>query len=256
MMRPIWVLATNTYKEVIRDRILYALILFAILLMGLSLALGQLSFAEQTRISANFGLSAIHLVAVALAIFVGSNLVFKEIEKKTILTILVRPISRTQFILGKALGLSLLIFTMILALACILGLVFLMLGKPIDQRLAIVLLGLFGESLVLLGFTLVFSMITKPLLVVCFSIGVFLIGHWQSSLDFFVKKANGGPLLPVSWVLQHFLPDLEKLNWKDLVLYGQPVDWASKASAMAYAGAWFAVCVCIAALIFKRKDVG
>ena len=76
-MKSIWVLAKNTYKEVIRDRILYALLMFAVLLIGLSLALGQLSFAEQARISANFGLSAIHLAAVTLAIFVGSNLVYK-----------------------------------------------------------------------------------------------------------------------------------------------------------------------------------
>src|ERR1044071_5461067 len=122
-MRPIWILAVNTFREVIRDRILYALIVFAILLIGLSLALGQLSFAEQARISANFGMSAIHLCAVALAIFVGSNLVYKEIEKKTIMTILVRPISRLQFIFGKALGLTMVIVTMILGLACILALV-------------------------------------------------------------------------------------------------------------------------------------
>lgn len=255
-MRPIWVLAKNTYKEVIRDRILYALILFAFLLIGLSLVLGQLSFAEQARISANFGLSAIHLVAVVLAIFVGSNLVTKEIEKKTILTILVRPISRLQFILGKALGLSLLILTMMMGLLAILSLVFWGLGVTIDLRLAIVLAGLLAEALILLGFTLVFSMFTKPLLVVCFSVGVFLIGHWQGSLSFFAQKSQGGILVPISWLVRHFLPDLERLNWKDLVLFDQPLDLSAKMISLTYAAAWFTVCVMIAALIFKRKDVG
>jgi ABC-type transport system involved in multi-copper enzyme maturation permease subunit len=256
MIRPVWVLATNTYKEVIRDRILYAMILFAILLIGFSLALGQLSFAEQSRISADFGLSAIHLVAVALAIFVGSNLVYKEIEKKTILTILVRPRSRTQFIIGKALGLSLLILTMIFGLACILALVFLMLGMSLDQRLLLVLLGLLSEAMVLLGVTLVFSMITKPLLVVCFSTGVFLIGHWQGSLDYFARKPDSGVLGPVNWMVSHFLPDLERLNWKELILYPDPIDWTSKSASLAYAAAWFGACVCLAAILFKRKDVG
>jgi ABC-type transport system involved in multi-copper enzyme maturation permease subunit len=255
-MRPIWILAKNTYKEVIRDRILYALLLFAVLLIGLSLALGQLSFAEQARISANFGLSAIHLVAVALAIFVGSNLVYKEIEKKTILTILTRPISRLQFILGKALGLSLIILTMIFGLACVLMLVFWGLGMGVDARLGVVLAGLLAEALVLLGFTLVFSMITKPLLVVCFSIGVFLIGHWQGSLEFFAKKAQGGALGVISTVVHYGLPDLERINWKDLVLYNQPIEWAAKAGALAYAISWFGLCVCLSAIIFKRKDVG
>lgn len=255
-MRAVWVLAKNTYKEVIRDRILYGLILFAFLLIGLSLALGQLSFAEQARISANFGLSAIHLSAVVLAIFVGSNLVYKEIEKKTILTILVRPISRLQFILGKALGLSLLIATMMLGLLGILALVFFGLGKPVDSRLVIVLTGLFGEAMILLGFTLLFSMISKPLLVVCYAIGIFLIGHWQSSLEFFANKSQGGSIKTIYWLVSHSLPDLERLNWKGLVVYDLPLDLASKLIAMGYAASWFAVCIVLATIIFQRKDVG
>jgi len=255
-VRPVWVLAINTYREVIRDRILYALVLFAFLLIGLSLALGQLSFAEQARISANFGLSAIHLCAVALAIFVGSNLVYKEIEKKTIMTILVRPISRLQFIFGKALGLTMVIVTMVFGLALILALVFFGLGKPVDERFALVLAGLLAESLVLLGVTLVFSMITKPLLVVCFAIGVFLIGHWQGSLAFFAEKDQDGVLKGISWAVSHLLPNLERVNWKDLVLYEQPIEFAAKAMALGNALAWFALCIWIATLLFMRKDVG
>lgn len=254
-MRVIWVLAMNTYREVIRDRILYGLILFAFLLIGLSLLMGQLSFAEQARISANFGLSAIHLVAVALAIFVGSNLVYKEIDKKTILTILVRPISRFQFILGKALGLTLLILTMIVGLALVLTAVFAFLKMPMDSRLLWVLTGLLCESLVLLGVTLLFSMITRPILVVCFSFGVFLIGHWQDSLEFFAKKSGGG-IAMVHFLASHFLPNLERVNWKDLVLYDQPVDTLANLNSVAYAICWFGLCIGLATLIFRKKDVG
>ena len=246
----------NTFKEVVRDRILYALVLFAILLIGLSLALGQLSFAEQARISANFGLSAIHLCAVILAIFIGSNLVYKEIEKKTILTILVRPISRLQFILGKCLGLAMVIVMMISGLAAVLGVVFKGLGVDVDERLLIVLLGLVCEALVLLGVTLVFSMITRPLLVVCFSMGVFLIGHWQGSLTWFADRDESGTLKPVAWVVRHAVPDFERVNWKALMLYNQPLELASRFTAMGYALAWFAFCICVATLLFQRKDVG
>ncbi|MGZ3721702.1 MAG: ABC transporter permease [Bdellovibrionales bacterium] len=255
-MRAIWVLAKNTYKEVIRDRILYALILFAILLMGLSLALGQLTFTEQARISTDFGLSAIHLCAVVLAIFIGSNLVYKEIEKKTILTILVRPITRLQFILGKTLGLTLLIMTMMAGLALILCLVFWGLDVPVDERFFLVLVGLLAEALVLLGFTLLFSMISKPLLVVCFSIGVFMIGHWHQSLKFFADKADSGPLKPISWVVNNFLPDLERVNWKELVIYDQPLLLQAKFVSLAYALVWFILCISLTAVLFKRKDVG
>lgn len=255
-MRAIWVLAKNTFKEVIRDRILYALVMFAVLLIGLSLALGQLSFAEQARISANFGLSAIHLCAVILAIFIGSNLVYKEIEKKTILTILVRPITRVQFILGKTLGLALLILTMVSGLSAILCLVFWGLGVSVNERFLVVLLGLFAESLVLLGFTLLFSMITKPLLVVCFAFGVFLIGHWQDSLAYFAGKSDSGILTPISTLVSYALPNLERVNWKYLVIYDTPLDMPAKWLALGYALAWFGLCVTLATLLFKRKDVG
>lgn len=255
-MRAIWVLANNTFREVIRDRILYALVIFALLLIGLSLALGQLSFAEQSRISANFGLSAIHLGAVVLAIFVGSNLVYKEIEKKTILTILVRPISRLQFILGKALGLTMVILTMMVGLGLILSLVFYGLGMPIDEKLLIVLAGLLTESMVLLGLTILFSMITTPLLVVAFSVCVFLIGHWHASLEFFANKGENAVLSPIAWFVKYFTPDLERVNWKDLVLYDQPINLASRGTSVAYGLAWFAFSVALAALLFRRKDVG
>ncbi len=255
-MRAIWILALNTYREVIRDRILYGLIMFAIMLIGMSLALGQLSFAEQSRISANFGLTAIHLTAVALAIFVGSNLVYKEIDKKTIMTILVRPISRLQFILGKGMGLSLLILTMMAGLALVLVGIFALLEMPIDSRLLWVLLGLLSESLVLLGVTLVFSMFARPILVVCLSIGIFLIGHWQTSLEFFARKRPDSATAMVHWLCSNFLPNLEKVNWKDLVLYNQPVDVMANLQAVGYCVAWYGLCVCLATWMFRRKDVG
>jgi hypothetical protein len=148
------------------------------------------------------------------------------------------------------------IVTMIFGLACILALVFLGLDKPVDARFVLVLAGLLGESLVLLGVTILFSMITKPLLVVCFSIGVFLIGHWQGSLEYFAQKDQGGALKAVSWLVGHFLPNLERVNWKDLVLYDQPLEIAAKAAALGNAVAWFALCIWISSLLFMRKDVG
>jgi hypothetical protein len=137
-----------------------------------------------------------------------------------------------------------------------LGLVLLGLGKPVDARFAVVLLGLLAESLVLLGVTILFSMITKPILVVCFSIGIFLIGHWQGSLEFFAQKDEGGGLKAISWFVGHMLPNLERVNWKDLVLYEQPIEFVAKAAALGNALAWFALCIWISSLLFMRKDVG
>ena len=104
-MRSIIVIALNTFRENLRDKILYSLLIFAALLMGASILLGALTIAEQEKIIADMGLASINVIGVIIAIFVGIGLVSKEIERRTIYTILAKPISRSQFILGKYLGL-------------------------------------------------------------------------------------------------------------------------------------------------------
>lgn len=250
-MKALLRISVNTYKEVVRDRILYGLVVFAVLLFAFSVVLGQLSFAEQARISADFGLMAIHLSAVIIAIFVGSTLVSKELEKRTVYTILTRPISRAQFILGKVLGLSLVIFTMIIGLSAILSLLLHGLGVAVSGKMAIVVLGIFLESLVLLGFTLVFSMISKPILVVTYSSAIFLIGHWMSSLRFFTQKSGA---IGLYRVIHFVLPDFEILNWKHVIVYNDSATSAAALAGTAYALAWFGLLICLVIVVFQRKD--
>jgi Cu-processing system permease protein len=138
-MRAMMIIASNTFREIIRDRILYGIVVFALLLIGLSLALGGLSFSEEARISANFGFTGIQLSTAVLAIFIGSTLVSRELEKQTILTLLARPITRTQFLLGKLLGLIFVIMTVMAGLALVLALVLMWLKLPIDMSFAVAL---------------------------------------------------------------------------------------------------------------------
>ncbi len=255
-LRQCRIIAWNTYIEVLRDRILYGLIVFAVLLIGLSLALGQLSFAEQARISANFGLVAIHLSAVIIAIFIGSHLVAKEIEKKTILTILVRPLSRNQFLFGKYIGLSLLLITLIVALAMVLCLIFLGIGVSITWALPAALLGILLEALVLLSVTLLFAMFCKPMMVISFSLGVFIIGHWLPSLNFFSEKEDGGVLPLVNKAAHLFIPRLELLNWRDWVVYALPVETSRLFMGLGYTAGLVSVLFLFSGLLFRRKDLG
>jgi Cu-processing system permease protein len=255
-MSVVWCLALNTYREVVRDRILYGLLLFALMLIVLSLALGQLSFAEQARISTNFGLAAMHLSAVALAIFIGGHLIYKELERKTILTILVRPISRLQFLFGKALGLSLVLFVMILGLMAVMSFVLYVLGSSPSWMLLWIGVGLFFECLVLLGWTLFLSTFLKPLLAISCTVGLFLIGHWQSSLRFFADKADSGLLPVVATIVRYTVPDLERVDWKAFMIY--PEGWQNSAAlwSILYCFAWFVTLILLARLVFERKDVG
>lgn len=254
-MIPIWIVAKNTFKEVIRDRILYGLFVFAILIIGMSLALGQLSFAEQTRITLDFGLMAIHLSAAGIAIFVGSTLVFKELEKQTVLTVLVRPLSRTQFILGKFLGLILVILSVMFGLALILGGIFFFIEHTVTTQFLIALVGILLEAICLLSFALLFSVFTRPISVVIFTLGIFMIGHWLPSLRYFGEKRPGSMVDWTYRLLKYVLPDFEVLNWKSLVIYGDPLQGSVLARAIVYALLWIAFLMALTAALFERKDL-
>jgi len=188
-MNSVVVIAGNTFREVIRDRILYGLVVFAVMLLLLSLALGQLSFDENLRLSANFGFTGIHIAVVVLAVFVGSSLVSKEIEKQTILTLLARPISRAEFILGKALGLLLVLKVVAFGLALILSIFLALLDFQFTSVYIFAVAGILFEAAVLLSFALFFGSFAKPMMTVVFTVSIFLLGHWVESLHYFISRS-------------------------------------------------------------------
>lgn len=253
-MKPIYIIAVNTFREIIRDRILYGIIVFALLLISMSLALGQLTFAEQARISANFGFTGIHISAVVLAIFVGSTLVAREIDKKTILTILVRPLSRLQFVIGKALGLIFVISFVISCLALVLMAVFYGLKVDINFLFFIGLYGVLLEAIILLAYSLLFSSFTRPIMVVSSTAGVFFIGHWLNDLKFFAEKSDSIVFKQFETIVKYIVPNFERFNWRSLVIYNEQITFGELFWASSYAVGWFFVLILITALIIRRKD--
>jgi Cu-processing system permease protein len=254
--RVVHIIAKNTYREIIRDRILYGLLVFAVLLIGLSIVLGQLSYAEQTRITINFGFAAIHLCAAVLSIFVGSTLVGREIEKKTIITLLARPINRAQFVIGKSFGLIAVIAVVVAILALILTLILLSLNTHVDSVFLVGLYGILLEAAILLSFTIFFGSFTTPMLAVSFSIGVFLIGHWLNSLKYFANKSESLVFRNVAKVVEHTLPNLEHFNWRSLFVYNDPIPYHDVIYASGYGFAWCAFLTAISAIILQRRDLG
>ena len=255
-MRSIVIVAVNTYREIIRDRILYGIFVFAIMLIGLSLALGELSFSEQARITTSFGLSAIQLSAAVLSIFLGSSLVTREIEKKTIMTLLVRPLTRIQFLLGKALGLFFLQITVLAALACVLVGIYFFVGVEIQYQLFVALYGVLLEAMVLLALALFFSIFATPMMVVAFTTGLFIIGHWLDSLNFFFNRKESTNLFLSSFgqILQKIVPNLDRFNWRSAVVYGDAIAMKEVLLATGFAFGWFIVLISLAGFIFRRRD--
>ena len=231
-MNAVFVIAKNTFREVIRDRILYSLVVFALLLVLLSLGLVQLSFDENIRLSANFGFTGIHISAMALAVFIGSTLVAKEIEKQTILTLLARPISRAQFIMGKALGLMAVVNVVVLSLGLILSIFLFFLNFNFQFEFLIALIGILFEAAILLSVALFFGSFARPIMTVVFTVAVFLLGHWVESLGYFIKRSESELFKITATAVQYLIPDLERMNWRSAPVYAVtvPLDEVVKAA--------------------------
>lgn len=255
-LAPILVIAENTFRELIRDRILYGIVVFAVLLFGLSLVLGQLTFAEQARISADFGFSAIQLSAAVMAVFVGGTLVSREIEKKTILTLLVRPINRTQFLVGKSIGLLGVVLVSSLVLSVVLALILWPMGVSPNVFFALALFGVMLEASVLLSLTVFFGAFSSPMLAISFVVGIFLIGHSIGSLKYFIDKSDSALFQVFGQSLVAVTPNFDIFNWRSNFIYHDAVQTGEIIGAMVYAIAWTTLLLCLSSLILNRKDLG
>jgi Cu-processing system permease protein len=253
-VNPILIIARNTFREVIRDRILYGLIVFALMLLFLSLALGQLTFDENLRLSANFGFTGIHIATIVLSAFVGSSLVSKEIDKQTILTLLARPISRAQFILGKALGLMSVLLVIASGLAVILSgfLLFLNFGFTVEYLVAVA--GILFEAAVILSLALFFGSFSRPMMTVIFTAAVFMLGHWVDSLDFFIKKSDSASFKFIGTAIEYIVPNLERFNWRAAPVYGTTIPGSEILGATLTMLGWVILLVSATVLIFRRRD--
>ncbi len=220
----------------------------------MSLALGQLSYAEQARISVDYGLMGIHLSAVLLSIFVGSTLVARELDKRTIMTLLSHAVTRREFILGKYLGMMLVLLVVLTGLFAILLLVLSQMEFKVTLAVPIVFWGTILESMILLAVTVFFGVITTPMMAVSFSLGTFLMGHWIGDLNFFASKSESEVFKIFSQVVQYLVPNLERFNWRSQVTYNEVLTAKALTEASVYGIAWVGLFLIVGIFLFRRKD--
>lgn len=253
-MNQILTIAQNTYKELIRDKALFILIFFAFGLLGLSILLSQLSIHENLRLTIDFGFSGIFLAIVAMTLFVGSTLVFREIDKKTILFLMSYPLSRSQFIMGKFFGFTMMLCTLMVGLGgALAALLFVIQWKPTFAFL-IAFYGIFLEILLLLSMTLFFGVIIRPILVVGSVVGLFLIGHGMNGFAEIVSRGQNEFLKTLSQIIKWALPNLENMNWMNQVVYAEIVPGRTILFASVYTLGWVIFFLSFAIVLFRRRD--
>jgi ABC-type transport system involved in multi-copper enzyme maturation permease subunit len=257
MKSPIVHIASNTFREAVRDRVLYNLVAFALLLSGGSILLGQISIDIERLVVINLGLTAVSLFGVVIAIFIGIGLVSKEIEKRTLYTVLSRPVRRWQFITGKFLGLAgtLLVNTLLMALGVFAALFYVARHfQKSDQWILVALYFIVLQFLIVTALSLLFSSFSSPLLSAVFAFSLFAVGSFAEDLRGFAGMAHGAMQIGAT-IAAYLVPNISALNVINLVAHGQPVPAQLMLYNTVYALFYSAMAISGAILIFERRNL-
>jgi len=247
-------IALNTFKEAIRDRVLYLLLFFAAVCIIFSRILALLTVGDRVKIIKDVGLASLSLFGALMAILMGVGLVFKEIDKKTIYTLLVKPIRRYEFLLGKYLGLVLTLLVMLLAMSLIyLAVIFLHTFK-IEWKMLIAIIFIFEELCLVTSVALLFSCFSTPILSSIFSVSFYLIGHFSWGLETLIKKVKPGAGKTLAQLLYHFVPDLENFNFKMEVVQNLPIPPKIFVFSTLYGIFYTIFILALALLVFRKRD--
>lgn len=266
-MRIIRHVAVNVFKESVRDKVLYNLVVFAVLLIAVSFLLGQLTAGQDVKIIKDLGLAAIATFGLLIAVFIGIGLVWKEVERRSIYSLLSKPIRRHEFILGKYAGLALTLFVnvSVMTLAFYAVLAYMNTQFPENARhawpapatdpgmlRAIVLIVM--ELLVVTAIALFFSTFSGPFLSAALTFGLWVIGHFNADLRNFEAVVESQAVGSVARALYYVLPNFAAFDIKAQVVHALPVPVAYIATTTAYGVVYIALLLAGAITIFSRRD--
>jgi ABC-type transport system involved in multi-copper enzyme maturation permease subunit len=261
-----WI-AVNVFRESVRDKVLYNLVVFAILMMGSSYLIGQLTAGQDIKIIKDLGLGAISIFGLFIAVFIGIGLVSKEVERRSIYSLLSKPIHRYQLVLGKYAGL---VLTLAVNVAIMVAAFYLVLaymqwmappdmllaldGPALDPRMLKAVVLIFTELSVITAIALFFSTFSSPLLSAAFTVGLYIAGHFSADLRNFDQVVDSPAVALIARGLYWVLPNLSPFDVKTQVVHAQPVAAGYMVLSIAYAVAYVGALLGMAVMIFSRRD--
>ncbi len=256
-MSRIAAIASNTFREAVRDRVLYNLILFALIMIGASLLIGQITIAVQKQLLINLGLTSISLFGVLIAIFIGIGLVSKEIDKRTLYTVLTRPVRRWEFILGKFFGLlgTLVVNAALMSVGFFAALLYLVHRfEHGDLSILIAIYFILLQFVIVTALTLLFSSFSTPIESAVLAFALFVVGSFSEDLRSFAASATGVSHY-LATAMSYLVPNFSALNVIAQVAHGSSVDprliFLNTAYALTYAGS----AICAASIIFQNRNM-
>lgn len=266
-MRAVRTVAVNVFRESVRDRVPYNLVVFAVLLIGSSYLIGQLTAGQDVKIIKDLGLAATAVFGVFISIFIGIGLVSKEVERRSIYGLLSKPVSRPQFIAGKYAGLvlTLAVNVAVMTIALYVVLAYMVWTAPptiragwdapgLDPALLKAIFLIFVELMLITAIAVFFSTFSTPILSAALTFGLFVAGHFNTDLKNFDRIVNSRAAALLARGVYHVLPDLSAFDVKTQVVHGLPVTSGYIAATAGYGFLYVAGLLLVATIIFSRRD--
>jgi ABC-type transport system involved in multi-copper enzyme maturation permease subunit len=250
-------IARNAFLEAVRDRVLYNLVLFVLLLTASAIFVGELSAGQEAKVIIDLGLSASLLFGAFISIFVGVGLVYKEIERRTVYAIFSKPVARGEFLVGKYLGLCLTLLVNILVMGAGVSLALLYVRRgwdPLIVRIWPAVLLIYIELMILTAVALLFSSFSSPALSALLTFFVFIIGHFSADLKTLAGNTTSTAARWLFSAVYYLLPNFANYSYITEAGHGLMPDAGAAASALAYALCYIAAMLGIATLIFNRRN--
>ena len=266
-MRATAAIAVSVFRESVRDKVFYNLVLFAVLMTAASFLIGQLTAGQDVKIIKDLGLAATSMFGLFIAVFIGIGLVSKEVERRSIYSLLAKPITRAQLLIGKYCGLTLTLganmAVMTVALYSVLAYTAWGVSPEaratwdapaLDPALLKAMLMIFTELMLVTALALFFSTFSSPLLSAALTLGLYVVGHFSADLRNFQQVVDSPAAARFARGLYWVLPNLAQFDIKSDVVHGIHVPIGSLAMTAAYAALYITMLLAIAGLVFSRRD--
>jgi ABC-type transport system involved in multi-copper enzyme maturation permease subunit len=257
-MTKVWTVATNTFREAVRDRVLYNLVFFALLMMGAAILVGQISIGIEQSVIVSLGLTAISVIGIFIAVFIGVGLVSKEMDKRTLYALLAKPVERWQFLLGKFAGL---VMTLIVNTgAMTVGLYFALwsVKHPLQRSDGYLIVAVYLILLklgLIVALAMLFSCFTTPFLAILFTLGLYVAGLFAEDLRTMQALTLSASTMKMLKGISYLLPNFENFDVMGAVAHGRGVPGTLVAQNTAYTFLYGAMVLAAAAMVFSRRNL-
>ncbi len=261
MMQRIWAVAFNTFRDAIRHRVLYGILAVVFAVNLFAIVLGEMSLHQEARVARDLGLGGVSLFGCVTAILLGVSLLYSEIKKRTIHTIVTKPIERYEFVLGKYLGMCITLSCLVFMFALVMMLILNFQDVAINAALIKAVILAYFEVLVVAAIAVFFSSFSSPFLSGIFSFGLFAVGRMTMDIRTLVASSDSDAVQALGSVVLYIVPDLHmfgvsggKVDGENVSVHADFVSWAYVTTSAGYAFLVIGILMGLSILIFSKRD--